>query len=198
MKLSDYNIELWLKQRKLIITPQPTKDKIHGITVDIRLGNKFRTFNNKKNKFINLGNKKKNIRNDLKFIMNKEITISNKDVFFLNPGELVLAITYESLILPNNLVGWLDGRSSLARLGLMVHITSHRIDPGWKGSIVLECYNAGKIPLALKPGMIICALSFELIYGKVIRPYNNRKNAKYNNQNKVFISKIDQDIDEEL
>lgn len=62
---------------------------------------------------------------------------------YLHPGELALAVTYESVTLPADLVGWLDGRSSLARLGLMVHVTAHRIDPGWSGRIVLEFFNAG-------------------------------------------------------
>lgn len=70
-------------------------------------------------------------------------------------------MTFESVTLPADLVGWLDGRSSLARLGLMVHVTAHRIDPGWSGRIVLEFFNAGKLPLALRPGMMIGALSFE-------------------------------------
>lgn len=193
MKLSDQKIEKWLNKGKLVINPRPSINRINGITVDIRLGNKFRTFNYKKNSFIDLGINKKNINNSLKTIMNKEITLYKKDSFLLHPGELVLAITFESFIIPRNLVGWLDGRSSLARLGLMIHVTSHRIDPGWNGAIVLECYNASKITLALRPGMFICALSFELIYGQVKRPYNNRKNAKYNNQKKVHVSKIDKD-----
>ena len=58
---------------------------------------------------------------------------------------LALAVTLESVTLPADLVGWLDGRSSLARLGLMVHVTAHRIDPGWSGCIVLEFYNSGKL-----------------------------------------------------
>ncbi len=86
-------------------------------------------------------------------------------------------MTYESVTLPADLVGWLDGRSSLARLGLMVHVTAHRIDPGWSGCIVLEFYNSGKLPLALRPGMPIGALSFEPLSGPAARPYNRREDA---------------------
>lgn len=78
--------------------------------------------------------------------MSEEIVLQDDEAFFLHPGELALAVTYESVTLPNDLVGWLDGRSSLARLGLMVHVTAHRIDPGWKGRIVLEFFNSGKLP----------------------------------------------------
>ena len=97
--------------------------------------------------------------------------------FFLHPGELALAMTLESVTLPDNIVGWLDGRSSLARLGLMVHVTAHRIDPGWSGNIVLEFFNSGKLPLALKPGMKIGALSFEVLSGAAEKPYNAREDA---------------------
>lgn len=193
MKLSDQCIKKWIDKKKLIIQPKPNIDRIHGVTVDICLGNKFRTFNKKNDiSFINLDSSKKNITNILNKIMSKEIVLSKNESFFLYPGELTLAITLESFILPNNLVGWLDGRSSLARLGLMIHITSHRIDPGWNGCIVLECFNSSNITLALKPGMIIGAVSFDLIYGKVLQPYNDRKNAKYNNQKKIIASLISQ------
>lgn len=95
--------------------------------------------------------------------------------------------------MPANIVGWLDGRSSLARLGLMVHVTAHRIDPGWEGKIVLEFFNAGKLPLALRPNMAIGALSFEVLSGNALRPYNSRKDAKYKNQQNAVSSRINQD-----
>lgn len=125
--------------------------------------------------------------------MSDEITLSEDDVFYLHPGELALAVTLESVTLPDNLVGWLDGRSSLARLGLMVHVTAHRIDPGWHGQIVLEFYNSGKLPLALRPGMVIGALSFEPLSGSADRPYNRRSDAKYKNQQGAVGSRISED-----
>lgn len=64
----------------------------------------------------------------------------------------------------------------------MVHVTAHRIDPGWSGCIVLEFYNSGKLPLALRPGMLIGALSFEPLSGPAARPYNRRQDAKYRDQ----------------
>ena len=114
--------------------------------------------------------------------MRDEIIIPDGEAFFLHPGELALAVTYESVTLPDNIVGWLDGRSSLARLGLMVHVTAHRIDPGWSGQIVLEFYNSGKLPLALRPKMKIAALNFETMSSSAARPYNKRVDAKYKNQ----------------
>lgn len=129
----------------------------------------------------------------LENVMSDEITLTEDEVFYLHPGELALAVTLESVTLPDNLVGWLDGRSSLARLGLMVHVTAHRIDPGWHGQIVLEFYNSGKLPLALRPGMVIGALSFEPLSGSADRPYNRRSDAKYKNQQGAVGSRISED-----
>lgn len=106
---------------------------------------------------------------------------------------MALGVTYESVTLPADVVGWLDGRSSLARLGLMVHVTAHRIDPGWSGQIVLEFYNSGKLPLALRPKMKIAALNFEAMSGKAARPYNKRVDAKYKGQQGAVASRISQD-----
>ena len=126
-------------------------------------------------------------------VMSDEIDIQGDEAFFLHPGELALAITRESITLPANMVGWLDGRSSLARLGLMVHVTAHRIDPGWSGNIVLEFFNSGKLPLALKAGMKIGALSFEVLSDYCERPYNARSDAKYRNQDGAIASRISGD-----
>jgi len=119
--------------------------------------------------------------------------VKDGDPFFIHPGELVLGVTKESVTLPDDLVGWLDGRSSLARLGLMVHVTAHRIDPGWSGGIVLEFLNGGKLPIALSPGMTIGAINFETMSGSAERPYNKRDNAKYKNQTSAVGSRISGD-----
>ena len=163
MRLCDRDIEAWLDEGRLSITPRPPVERINGVTVDVRLGNKFRTFSGHTAPFIDLS----------------------------GPKDEVSA--FESVTLPADLVGWLDGRSSLARLGLMVHVTAHRIDPGWSGRIVLEFFNAGKLPLALRPGMMIGALSFEPLTGPADRPYNRRQDAKYRNQQGAVASRIDKD-----
>ena len=126
-------------------------------------------------------------------VMGEEIQIKENESFFLHPGELALASTLESVSVPDDLVAWLDGRSSLARLGLMVHVTAHRIDPGWHGQIVLEIFNSGKLPLALKPGMDICAINFETLSSPSEKPYNKRADAKYKDQKGPTSSRIIQD-----
>ncbi|AIN47314.1 dCTP deaminase [Candidatus Palibaumannia cicadellinicola] len=193
MRLCDRDIEQWLDEGRLEILPRPPINRINGATVDVLLGNKFRVFCGHTAAFIDLSGPKNKITAALNRIMSDEIKLTKNEAFFLHPGELALAVTMESIALPANLVGWLDGRSSLARLGLMVHVTAHRIDPGWKGQIVLECYNSGKLPLVLRPGMQIAALSFELLSGSAVRPYNRRYSAKYCDQQGAVASRIDQD-----
>lgn len=193
MRLCDRDIASWLDEKKLIITPRPPEKRINGVTVDIRLGHEFRVFVGHKAPFIDLSAPGEEINYALEQIMSDKIILKKEEAFFLHPGELALAVTLESVTIPDDLVGWLDGRSSLARLGLMVHVTAHRIDPGWCGQIVLEFYNSGKLPLALRPGMIIGALSFELLSGQVERPYHKRQDAKYHNQKGAVVSRIDKD-----
>ncbi|MGV7961581.1 dCTP deaminase [Photorhabdus tasmaniensis] len=193
MRLCDRDIIKWLDEGKLVISPRPSIERINGATADVRLGNQFRVFRGHTAAYIDLSGPKDEVGAALDRVMSDEIILPDGEVFFLHPGELALAVTLESVTLPDDLVGWLDGRSSLARLGLMVHVTAHRIDPGWHGQIVLEFYNSGKLPLALRPGMVIGALSFEPLSGPADRPYNRRQDAKYKNQQGAVGSRIDED-----
>lgn len=193
MKLSDRDILKNLKEGHIVIDPMPSTDKIKGISVDLRLDNRFRVFNDHTAPYIDLSGPKDEVQQIMDRVMGDEITIEDDQAFFLHPGELALAATYESVTIPDNLVGWLDGRSSLARLGLMVHVTAHRIDPGWHGQIVLEIFNSGKLPLALRPGMDICAINFETLSSASDTPYNKRLDAKYRNQKGPTASRINQD-----
>lgn len=193
MRLSDCDIEQALAEGKIQITPQPESSKIKGISVDLRLGHQFRVFTDHTAGFIDLSGEKIDLEKTLNRVMGAEINLVNDELFYLHPGELALASTLESVTLPDDLVGWLDGRSSLARLGLMVHVTAHRIDPGWSGQIVLEIHNMGKLPLGLRPGMEICAINFETMSSPADRPYLKRADAKYKNQTGAVASRINQD-----
>lgn len=193
MRLSDKDIEQSISDGKIIIEPMPDISMISGVSVDIRLGNEFRVFREHTAPYIDLSGPKPEMQKAMNDVMSDEIFIADGDAFFLHPGELALAVTYESVTLPDDIVGWLDGRSSLARLGLMVHVTAHRIDPGWSGQIVLEFYNSGKLPLALRPKMKIAALNFETMSSSALRPYNKRDDAKYKGQKGAVASRISQD-----
>ena len=165
MRLCDTDIERYLDDGIISLTPRPDNDKINGATIDVRLGNSFRVFREHSAPYIDLSGPKEEVSAQLESVMSDEIII----------------------------IGWLDGRSSLARLGLMVHVTAHRIDPGWEGKIVLEFYNSGKLPLALRPNMVIGALSFEVLSGPAARPYTSRKDAKYKHQQNAVASRINED-----
>lgn len=193
MRLCDKDIEQYLDDEVIIIVPKPDTSMISGVSVDIRLGNEFRVFQDHTAPFVDLSAPKSEVQQAMNSIMSEEIHIADGDAFFLHPGELALAVTYESVTLPDNIVGWLDGRSSLARLGLMVHVTAHRIDPGWSGQIVLEFFNSGKLPLALRPKMKIAALNFETMSSSAARPYNKRQDAKYKGQKGAVASRISED-----
>lgn len=193
MRLCDTDIEKLLAQGKINIVPVPDQNMISGVSVDIRLGNEFRVFQDHTAPFIDLSGPREEVQKAMSSVMSDEIVIPDGEAFFLHPGELALAVTYESVTLPDDIVGWLDGRSSLARLGLMVHVTAHRIDPGWSGQIVLEFYNSGKLPLALRPKMKIAALNFETMSNSAARPYNKRDDAKYKGQKGAVASRISQD-----
>ncbi len=193
MRLCDRDIKQYLQEGIITITPQPNDECISGLTVDVSLGNEFRIFTDHGAPFIDLSGEKSEVSAQLESVMSDEIYIADEEAFFLHPGQLALAVTHEEVTLPDNIVGWLDGRSSLARLGLMVHVTAHRIDPGWSGRIVLEFYNSGRLPLALRPKMPIGALSFETLSGSAEKPYNKRTNAKYKNQQGAVASRINED-----
>ncbi|QDP01098.1 dCTP deaminase [Thalassotalea sp. PS06] len=193
MRLCDKDIEALIEAGKICIEPRPESSMISGVSVDICLGNKFRVFEDHTAPYIDLSGPKAEVQEAMNTLMSDEIHIEDGEAFFLHPGELALAVTHESVTLPADIVGWLDGRSSLARLGLMVHVTAHRIDPGWSGQIVLEFFNSGKLPLALRPKMKIAALNFETMSGEAIRPYNKRDDAKYKDQKGAVASRISED-----
>ncbi|MFD1382378.1 dCTP deaminase [Rhodanobacter aciditrophus] len=193
MRLCDRDIIQALDDGVIKIEPRPDNSVISGVSCDLRLGNSFRVFQGHPAPYLDLSGPKEDLNRAIESVMSEEIIVEGDKPFFIHPGELVLGVTMESITLPDDLVGWLDGRSSLARLGLMVHVTAHRIDPGWSGGIVLEFLNGGKLPIALRPGMTIGAINFETMSGPADRPYNKRENAKYRGQSSAVGSRISGD-----
>ncbi|CUA82626.1 dCTP deaminase [Pseudidiomarina woesei] len=193
MRLTDGQIESYLDDGRIVLDPRPVPEDISGVTVDIHLGNEFRVLQDHAAAYIDISGPREDIDRAINNVMSDPIVLTPDQAFFIHPGEFALAVTHESVTLPSNMVGWLDGRSSLARLGLMVHVTAHRIDPGWSGQVVLEFFNSGKLPLALRPLMKIGALSFELLDEDCLRPYSSRKDAKYKDQRGAVASRIGAD-----
>ncbi|CAK0766284.1 dCTP deaminase [Gammaproteobacteria bacterium] len=191
MKLSDVDIIEHLKRRAIVIDPPPTPECFGSFSIDLRLGTTFRVFDDSRFPYLDLG-ATASVHAMSAQVM-REVEIAEGDAFYLHPGELALGVTLERIALPDNLAGWLDGRSSLARVGLMIHITAHTIDPGWDGRITLEFFNSGRLPLALRPGMRICAISFDPLTSPTSRPYRSKQGAKYTGQDGPLPSRIAHD-----
>lgn len=181
MILSDSDIKKYIKEEKIKITPKPDfKEALGSNSLDLRLGNKFRVFNHSAVAVI-----------DTK-VKSESITTEEKvdSYFILHPSEFVLAVTKEHIELPDNICARLEGRSSLGRLGIVIHSTAGSINAGFKGTLTLELANMGRIPVKLYTGMRICALSFEQLTTPSQTPYYKRKGAKYLNQKGPGESKL--------
>jgi dCTP deaminase len=185
MILSDKDIKKYLKVGKIKISPKPDfQSQIGSCSVDMRLGYEFRVFENSRVPYIDPFNEK------LSKDITKIVKVKTGQSFVLQPSDFVLATTIESFSLPDDLLARLEGRSSLGRLGIVVHSTASIFEPGWSGKIVMELGNLGRMPVALYPGMRICALTFETMSSPVQIPYNKKKDAKYINQNSPVASRI--------
>lgn len=188
MILSDKDIKKALSAKRIVITPKPDlKTQLGSCSVDLRLGRQFRIFDHSKFAYIDPKN------TTLTATMMKDVIVKPNEPFMLQPGDFVLATTMETLSLPDDLLARLEGRSSLGRLGIVVHSTASIFDPGWRGMIVMELGNLGRMPVALYPGMRICALTFEELTSPAEVPYYKKKSAKYVGQNKPEASKISQE-----
>ncbi len=190
MILSDGDIKKALEEKRIIIDPNPDfATQLGSCSIDFRLGTKFRVFNHSKVALIDTN--KPSVTNDLM----TEVEIKDGEPFILQPGDFVLATTMETLTLPNNLLARLEGRSSLGRLGIVVHSTASVFDPGWHGVAVLELGNLGRMPIALYSGMRICSFTFEQLTSDSQHPYLTRETAKYKNQNAPVVSQIARDLE---
>ena len=124
----------------------------------------------------------------------EEIKIKDDAPFIVQPRDFILAITKESIVLPDDIMGRLDGRSSLGRLGLVIHSTAARFDPGWDGKAVMEIGNLGTMPIILYSGMRICAMTFETLSSSCESPYMKQNDHKYGKQDSPKASKINRDF----
>lgn len=185
MVLSDRDIKKALASGRIKITPKPNlKDQLGSCMLDLRLGNVYRVFNHSKTPYIDPQNPK-----TLEGLTT-EVRVGDGESFTLHPGEFILAVTREYLEMPDDLTGRLEGRSSIGRLGVVIHSTAANIECGFRGNITLELANMGRIPVMLYPGMRICSLSFEELTSPAQVPYYKKKNAKYVGQRKPETSRI--------
>lgn len=188
MILSDRDIKKAFKNGRIIISPRISPGiQLGSCSVDLRLGMQFRVFNHSKLAYIDPTNKK------LAGDMMSEVKLKKREKFILQPGDFVLATTVETITLSDDLIGRLEGRSSLGRLGIVVHSTASIFEPGWNGVVVMELGNLGRMPVALIPGMRICSMTFEELTSPAQVPYNLKKSAKYIGQKTPLASKISQE-----
>ncbi len=188
MVLSDRDLKKALKSGHIKIKPKiDEKTQLGSCSIDLRLGNVFRIFDHSKYAYIDPFNK------EMTAEVTREIRVKKGEKFIIQPGDFVLGKTVEYIEVPDDLTGRLEGRSSIGRLGIVIHSTAAHIECGFRGNIVLEIANMGKMPVALHPDMRICSVSFEQLSSPAEVPYYKKKSAKYVGQKGPEESRIHQD-----
>src|SRR5689334_24449496 len=162
--LADRDIRSALEAGEISIRPYDAGD-LQPSSVDLHLDRSFRVFRNNRYAFIDVRTPQPDLT--------ELLSVADDEPFILHPGEFVLGRTLEWVELPDDLVARLEGRSSLGRLGLLIHSTAGYIDPGWKGTLTLELSNVANLPIALYAGMRIGQISFFRMSSPVERPYGS-------------------------
>lgn len=186
MILSDAEIKELIQQGNVYVPtdnhPIDTDLQLGPSSLDLRLGPEILLFDNHAMRIIDLSEK---IPPRM-----RRVQIDEREGFVLHPGEFVLGTTVEAVKIPVELVGRLEGRSSLGRLGLVIHATAGFIDPGFEGQITLEMQNIGSQPLLLRPFQRICQLCFIRMSKAPEMPYFKKKDNKYHGQFGPVASRI--------
>ena len=183
--LSDVDILRYIESGKIKIDPPLPPSQRGSCSVDFRLGNEFSIFEHSRHPFIDLRETSSAIQN-----LMRTVIVPDGEPFILQPREFALAITLESLELDAETLGRLEGRSSLGRIGIIVHGTAGLFDPGWRGKATLELSNLGIMPVALYPGMRICSFTFEQLSSPTSVPYYMKAGNKYAGQTSPLASKL--------
>jgi dCTP deaminase len=184
--LSDRDIRAALQSGRVRIDPYEPSC-LQPSSVDLHLDRDFRVFRNSRYPFID-------VRKPQPDLTEME-TIGDDEPFILHPGEFVLGQTLEWVELPDDLVARLEGKSSLGRLGLLIHSTAGYVDPGWKGNLTLELSNVANLPIALYFGMKIGQISFFKMSSPVERPYGSKElGSKYQGQSRPTASEYYRDF----
>ncbi|MBV8693151.1 MAG: dCTP deaminase [Actinobacteria bacterium] len=174
MILSDKTIREEIDAGRIVIDPLD-KDCIQPSSVDLHLDRYFRVFLNHTMRVIDVKEDQEELT--------ELVEIGEDDSFVLHPGEFVLGSTSERVTLPTDLVARLEGKSSLGRLGLLIHSTAGFVDAGWDGHLTLELSNVANLPIALYPGMKIGQISFLRMTTPADTPYGSAAvGSKYQGQ----------------
>ena len=173
MVLSDHTIKMMLAEGKIVVEPLG-EGCIQPASVDVHLDKHILVFRNSRRPYID-------VREDLSDLT--EMEEIGDHPFMLHPGEFVLGSTLEVIEIPDDLVARLEGKSSLGRVGLLIHSTAGYVDPGWKGHLTLELSNVANLPITLYHGMKIGQLSFLQLSTPADVPYGSPElGSKYQGQ----------------
>jgi dCTP deaminase len=186
MVLADRTIARLLEEGRIEIDPYDAS-LLQPSSVDVRVDRMFRVFHNARYPYIDV----KQPQEDLTEL----VEVEDGKAFILHPGEFVLGSTLERVALPNDLVARLEGKSSLGRLGLLIHSTAGYVDPGWDGYLTLELSNVANLPITLYPGMKIGQISFFRLTTEAETPYGSAGN-KYQGQRGPTPSRFFRDFGE--
>ena len=188
--LSDKTIKEYLKEGKIGFEPLTDEKQIQPSSVDMRLGDEFKVFKVIRKPFIDPEDE-----DDIASYMESTI-VPEGEAFIIHPNEFALATTAEYVKVPDDLVARVEGRSSMGRLGVTMHVTAGFIDPGFEGKITLEISNIGAMPVALYPGQRVCQIVFETMTTPSELPYGHpNRNSKYMGQTRPESSRIKSDYE---
>jgi dCTP deaminase len=172
--LSDRDIRTEIEGGRIVIHPY-VPEAVQPSSVDLHLDRRFRVFRNNRYAFIDVREEQPELT--------ELVEIAGDEPFVLHPGEFVLGSTLERVELPDDLVARLEGRSSLGRLGLLIHSTAGYVDPGWEGNLTLELSNVANLPIMLYDGMKIGQISFQRLSSPAEMPYGDpRLGSRYRGQ----------------
>lgn len=174
MVLSDRTIKAEVAAGRIVLEPYD-EDMVQPSSIDVRCDSKFRVFHNARYPYIDVRKKLEDLT--------ELVEIEGDEPFILHPGEFVLAQTLERVTVPNDLVARLEGKSSLGRLGLLIHSTAGFVDSGFSGNLTLELSNVANLPITIYYAMPIGQISFMRMDGPVDRPYGSEgMSSKYQGQ----------------
>src|SRR5213082_1868817 len=182
MVLSDRTIATLIADGRIEIDPYDA-GLLQPSSLDVRVDRYFRVFHNARYPYIDV----KQPQDELTEL----VEVHDDQPFILHPGEFVLRSTLERVRLPDDLVARLEGKSSLGRLGLLIHSTAGYVDPGWDGYLTLELSNVANLPITIYPGMKIGQISFFRLTTPADEPYGSKsRRSKYQGQRGPTASKF--------
>ena len=188
--LSDKTLKEYLKEGKIGFEPLTDEKQIQPSSIDMRLGDEFKVFKVIRKPYIDPKDP-----DDISTYMESTI-VPEGEAFIIHPNEFALATTLEYVKVPDDLVARVEGRSSMGRLGITMHVTAGFIDPGFEGNITLEISNIGAMPVALYPGQRVCQIVFETMTSPSEMPYGHpKRNSKYMGQTRPESSRVKLDYE---